>query len=64
MNPVTMREQPAIAGNRVSREIKSPLAVTETVAAVVMRIAALVAVEAAEAARIAAAGKSVNEDFR
>jgi hypothetical protein len=65
-----MRGHPAIAGNPASREIKSPQAVAETVAAVVIRIAAAAAVEMAEVARIgaaaqiAAAGKRANEEFR
>jgi hypothetical protein len=63
MSPAQMRGPPAIAGNRASREIKSPPAVAGTVAAVVMRIAAVVA-EMEQAARIAAAGKRANEDFR
>jgi hypothetical protein len=63
MSPEEMRGHPAIAGNPASREIKSPLAVAGTVAAVVIRIAAA-AVEMAEAARIAAVGKSANEDLR
>ena len=63
MSPEEMRGHPAIAGNPASREIKSRLAVVGTVAAVLMRIAA-VAVEMAEAARIAAVGKRANEEFR
>jgi hypothetical protein len=45
-----MREHPAIVGNPASREIRNPLAVAGTVAAVVTRIAA-----AAVVMRIAAA---------
>ena len=70
MSPVEMRGHPAIADNPASREIKSPLGVAETAAAVVIRIAA-VAVEmagvaqiAAAVAQIAAAGKRANEEFR
>ena len=62
MSPVEMRGHPAIADNPASREIKSPLAVAGTVAAVAMRIA-VAEVEMAEVARIAV-GKSANEDFR
>jgi hypothetical protein len=63
MSPVEMRGHPAIVGNPASREIKSLLAVAETVAAVVTRIAAATA-ETAEVARIAAAGKRVDEEFQ
>jgi hypothetical protein len=59
-----MRGHPAIVGNRASREIKSPLAVAETVVAVVMRIAAAAVVEMAEVGPIAAAGNGANEEFR
>jgi hypothetical protein len=62
MSPEEMREHLATAGNPASREIKSPLAVAGTVAAVAMRIA-VAEVEMAEVARIAV-GKSANEDFR
>jgi hypothetical protein len=68
MSPATMRGHPAIEGNPASREIRSPLGVAETAAAVLIRIAA-VAVEMAEAARIAAvaqiavAEKRANEEL-
>jgi hypothetical protein len=75
MSPVEMRGRPAIAGNRASREIKSPPAVAGMVAAVVRtaavvaemaELAQIVAVveEMAEVAQIVAAGKSASEDFR
>jgi hypothetical protein len=63
MSPVGMHGHPAIADNPASREIKSLLVVAGTVAAVVIRIAA-VAAEMAEVARIAAVGKSASEDFQ
>ena len=65
MSPVEMRGRPAIAGNRVSREINSPLAVAGMVAAGAVEIAgvARIAAAAAEVARIAAAGKRADEEF-
>ena len=58
-----MREHPAIAGNPVTREIKGPRAVAETVAAVAMRIAGVAVEIAGVAERIAAAGGNVNEEL-
>jgi hypothetical protein len=69
MSPEEVRGHPAIAGNRASREIKSPPAVAETAAAVAMQIAAVVVemvevAPTAAGAQIAAAGKRADEEFR
>ncbi|MGC2276262.1 MAG: hypothetical protein WA571_09660 [Candidatus Binatus sp.] len=53
----------ATADKPASREIRNPLAAGLTVAAVAMADAAA-AVEMAEVARIAAAGKTGNEEFQ
>jgi hypothetical protein len=61
MNLVEMREHPATAGNRASREISNPLADAAMVAAAVMPI---VEVAAETAAGIEAAEKGADEEFQ
>lgn len=63
MSRVEMHALRATADKPASREIRNPLAAGLTVAAVAMADAAA-AVEMAEVARIAAAGKTGNEEFQ
>lgn len=63
MSRVEMHALRATADKPASREIRNPLAAGLTVAAVAMPDAAA-AVEMAEVARIAAAGKTGNEEFQ
>jgi hypothetical protein len=60
MNPVEMREHPATAGNRASREISNPLAD----AAMVVAVMPIVEVVAETAAGIEAAVKRADEEFQ
>ena len=61
MSLAEMRGHPAIAGNPVSREIRSPLVAAGMVAVEIAGVAGIAA--AAEVVGIAAAGKGGDEEF-